>query len=126
MSKIDLWGLAMDALKRAESKGTKRIDIAKIIGVEPSTVGRWLDEERGNKRPNVRQIEKIFSAYKLTFREVLMQSLPPEQATEILEALENNLPAMLKVSRILNMDKRKADKLLREVDYLLEDEEPGD
>lgn len=119
MANIDLWKMALGVLKKEIESGNKAFHISKQLGVSPSTVSRWLNDERGKDRPNAKLMQAIFNKYKFSLNEVLMQLLPPDQAETLSILLEEESEAFQRLAKLLMRKDKVSEKVKQDLLFYL-------
>lgn len=116
-SSLTLWEIGLRVLDKEISRANRH-QVAKKLGMSPSTVWRWVEGDRGQSRPNAEYLERIFNTFRVTFEEVLMEAYDAETAEQVIKALQHDPETVKKVLFLLLQDDDRSEKLKQEVNFL--------
>jgi transcriptional regulator with XRE-family HTH domain len=122
---LDLWKVAIRVLERQVDQGKTPSQISRELKVQPSTITRWLNAERGQSRPDVKYLQKIFYTYNVDIQEVLMEALPKKESGLLIAALEMDAVTLIKAAEVLLRGDLKAKKLVDEINFLANEPPPA-
>jgi transposase-like protein len=85
---FNLWEIGLKILEKQRRSGKTDSQLARELGVYPSTIGRWFKQAEDKDRPNTSMLQRIFTTYNLTLEEVLMSVLREDDSRVVLEVLD--------------------------------------
>lgn len=115
-----VWKLLIDAIRReADKPGSSSNKVAKRLKVQPSTVKRWLDGDRGS-RVSLKQTLNIAHTLGIPMESVLKE-LTPDNTAQIVQILQDDPEFMACIMDIWSRGKSSdIDKLKSEASYIQE------
>lgn len=117
----NVWNFLLKKLQEEVNRpGMNPNKISKIIGVNNSTVYRWLNVKRGIKRPSLEKAINILTALNVPMEEVLSEVLPEDVAT-ILAMRQEDPELFKKILQIYRHGGKVKNKFSNEVDFLYTD-----
>lgn len=117
MERLTLWELGLKVLIR-EIEKSNRNKVAEQLGLDASTVWRWVEGERGGKRPNAQYLDLIFQTFGDSFEEVLMESYDQETAQMLIELRKmGRLEIAKKALRILSAEDPHTEKFIQDISF---------
>lgn len=111
-----LWGLLKDKLREAKEK-RELSAVAARMGVRPSAVSRWANEERG---PDITLRNALDLAFALDIpMEQIVAALMPEDAEAVIRGFGHDREYMRKILTIMVEDEEGWNLIKAQIDLIL-------